>query len=361
MKKILIIEDEPSVLENIMELLEGHDYQVFGAENGKIGITKAREHIPDLIICDIMMPELDGYGVLKSLQSDSITSTIPFIFLTAKSELSDLRQGMELGADDYLTKPFLPDELFKTVETRLVKADKVSTKTEKLLRELTLNIASTLPHELRTPLNGILASSQILIDYYDTMNKTEIKQLHENIYSSSKRLYDLIARYLSYSNIELLFFDDKHRKELLENCEHVEVDVIIEKSAKKIANEFGRIDDLELNIAPGSYIINLDHIQLVAEELCSNAFKFSEKGSKVEVISTVDEKHLSLTVKDQGRGMTSEQINKIGAYIQFERNLYEQQGSGLGLISVKRLTQIYGGELVIDSKQYQHTDITFKI
>ena len=125
MKKILVIEDNDEVRENIAEILELANYKVVTAENGKIGTATALKEIPDLIICDIMMPVLDGYGVLHLLNQHTETYGIPFIFLTAKSEKSDFRKGMELGADDYITKPFDGIELMKAVEIRLNKADSV--------------------------------------------------------------------------------------------------------------------------------------------------------------------------------------------------------------------------------------------
>ncbi|MDA3943208.1 MAG: response regulator [Bacteroidetes bacterium] len=121
MKKILVIEDDRLMRENISELLDLVGYEVESAHNGKEGVKKTRTFLPDLIICDIKMPVLDGYGVLHILQKEPITSTIPFIFLTAKTERSDRRKGMEMGADDYLAKPFEDTELLKAVETRLRK------------------------------------------------------------------------------------------------------------------------------------------------------------------------------------------------------------------------------------------------
>ncbi len=121
MKKILVIEDEKQVLSNIVEILTSGGFFPLCAENGILGIELAKGNIPDLIICDIMMPHLDGYGVLAELRSNPPTSTIPFIFLTAKADKTDLRQGMNLGADDYLTKPFRRQELLEAVSSRLVK------------------------------------------------------------------------------------------------------------------------------------------------------------------------------------------------------------------------------------------------
>ncbi|MCP6762050.1 MAG: EAL domain-containing response regulator [Fischerella sp. CENA71] len=121
MTKILVIEDENSVRENIIELLETEDFEAIGAANGQVGIKLAVTEVPDLILCDLMMPEVDGYGVLTNLRQEALTATIPFIFITAKSTKADFRQGMELGADDYLTKPFTRAELLSAIDGRLQK------------------------------------------------------------------------------------------------------------------------------------------------------------------------------------------------------------------------------------------------
>ncbi len=119
--KILIIEDNYDVRENIGEILRLSGYETIMAENGKKGVAAAQNHLPDLILCDIMMPELDGFAVLRILSKNVITATIPFVFLSAKTELSDVRKGMTLGADDYITKPFDDIELLDTIEMRLKK------------------------------------------------------------------------------------------------------------------------------------------------------------------------------------------------------------------------------------------------
>lgn len=121
MKRILLIEDDHTVRENTAELLELSNYEVTTASDGKKGICLAKDLIPDLIICDIMMPEVDGYGVLKDLSHEPVTAAIPFIFLTARTEHKDIRKGMDLGADDYLTKPFEEEDLLSAIESRLAK------------------------------------------------------------------------------------------------------------------------------------------------------------------------------------------------------------------------------------------------
>jgi CRP-like cAMP-binding protein len=130
-KKILVIEDNAEVRENLEEILELSGYEVVLAEDGKVGVEKALKNKPDLILCDVMMPRLDGFGVLNILSKKSQTSDIPFIFLTAKAEKSDFRRGMNLGADDYITKPFYKDELLSVLETRIRKSEKLKEKFDK--------------------------------------------------------------------------------------------------------------------------------------------------------------------------------------------------------------------------------------
>lgn len=140
MKKILVIEDEQILQENILEILEGAGFNTIGAENGHVGVTWAWEHKPDLIVCDVMMPELDGYEVLKLLRQDPVTATIPFIFLTAKADKADFRRGMDLGADDYLTKPFTTTELLGAIAARLERQAAIARSAEQKLETPGTNI-----------------------------------------------------------------------------------------------------------------------------------------------------------------------------------------------------------------------------
>ena len=128
MKKILVIEDEPEMRRNVASLLRYHDYEPLAAENGRQGIETARREKPDLILCDVMMPELDGYAVLQALQMDASLARIPFIFLTAKGEKDDLRSGMNLGADDYVTKPVANADLIRAIEARLRRSEQQATR-----------------------------------------------------------------------------------------------------------------------------------------------------------------------------------------------------------------------------------------
>jgi DNA-binding NarL/FixJ family response regulator len=139
MKKILVIEDEPEMRRNITSLLRYYDYEPIAAQNGRVAVEMARREKPDLILCDVMMPELDGYGVLQALQSDASLARIPFIFLTAKGEKDDLRSGMNLGADDYLTKPVVNADLVRAIESRLRRSE------QQMKREFRPDFSSAAP------------------------------------------------------------------------------------------------------------------------------------------------------------------------------------------------------------------------
>jgi two-component system, sensor histidine kinase and response regulator len=357
MKTILIIEDDPDVKTNIEQILKLEKFKTLTAENGLIGLEITKKYLPDLIICDIMMPELDGYDVLKSLQTNSQTATIPFIFLTAKVDTSYLRQGMELGADDYLTKPFTPPQLMKAIATQLQKQSIKDQEYQEKINDLRYNISLCLPHELRTPLNGILGLSQLLINSYDSMPKKEVVDSLETIYNSGQRLHQLVQNFILFTQLELIIISAEQKELWQKNITFTPIQSMTIELAEKIANKYNRSNNLQLDLEEATIKINPTDFYKVLEELIDNAFKFSQKGTPVKIMSRVKNKSFKLSIIDQGRGITPEQIKQIGAYMQFERKLYEQQGSGLGLIISKRIIELSGGTLQIHSQPDKKTTV----
>lgn len=176
MPKILVIEDDQAVRENLLELLESENFDVLGAENGILGVQLAREVIPDLILCDVMMPELDGHGVIQTLRENPTTAMIPFIFLTARADKVDFRQGMELGADDYLTKPCTAEELLRAVATRLQRQAALTTLTQtyvNALREAEERFNHLLHHDSLTGLSNQLSLRERLTEILNQPNRVE--------------------------------------------------------------------------------------------------------------------------------------------------------------------------------------------
>ncbi|MCT7955759.1 hybrid sensor histidine kinase/response regulator [Laspinema palackyanum] len=357
MTKILVIEDETGVRENLMDLLDAEDFEAIAAENGRQGIELAKEKLPDLILCDVMMPEIDGYGVLTELRQDPATAMIPFIFLTAKAAKGDTRKGMELGADDYLTKPFNRQEILCAISTRLEKQNISQKNTEQKLQALTNSIAQALPHELRTPMNGILGYSELLLQDIDSYDKAEIQEMLEGIRISAKRLYRLVQNYLLYAELEIAIHQPQRLDYLRDQAISGTLS-IISKSVGEKAKQTGREADIQIDIENAFVKISETHLYKIVEELVDNACKYSEPGTPISVKGEVSgTASYTLSVTDRGRGMTREQIANHGAYIQFDRKLYEQQGSGLGIAIAKRLAELYGGKLTIESIPNQETTV----
>src|SRR5208337_516965 len=207
MKRILVIDDEEWLREMIHLALAEKGFDVVEAENGAVGITKARKELPDLILCDVNMEQVDGYLTLSTLRNEPATAAIPFILMTGLADNAGMRHGMEMGADDYLPKPFTIDGLYAAVDARLKKSQTVRDEAERKLAHLRDNISLMLPHELRTPLNGILAYGEILAADAAKLKPAEIAEMGHVVHQSGKRLERLIENFLIYAQLELIAAD----------------------------------------------------------------------------------------------------------------------------------------------------------
>jgi len=360
MKKILVIDDEEWLREMMRLALSQKGFEVVEAANGEEGIAQARKEIPDLILCDVNMQKVDGYLTLSSLRSEPATAAIPFILMTGLADQAGMRHGMELGADDYLPKPFTIEGLYGAVEARLKKASVVRQEAERKLADLRENISMMLPHELRTPLNGILAYGEILASDAETLQPAEIAEMGQVIYQSGKRLENLVENFLIYAQLELLG-SDPAKIHSLRGKQTLNVTQIVEKNARSRAKEANRPGDLSLEVADVAVPMSEDYLGKIVAELVQNAFKFSQPGSLVRVSLKDFGDSISLAVADQGRGFSPENITKVGAYMQFDRKMHEQQGLGLGLTVCKRLTELHGGNLSIQSKLGEGATLTVKL
>ena len=360
MKKILVIDDEEWLRDMVHLALRQRGYDVIEAEDGAVGIEKARKELPDLILCDINMEKVDGYLTLSSLRNEPTTAAIPFILMTGLADNAGMRHGMELGADDYLPKPFTIEALYGAVEARLKKAKALREDAERKLADLRDNISMMLPHELRTPLNGILAYGEILTADAATLQPDEIAEMGQVIYQSGKRLERLMENFLIYGQMELLGADPQ-KVAGLRRQQTPFPGPLIEEHARSQAQQANRHGELVLKLDDVVVPMAEDYLSKIMDELVSNAFKFSKPGTFVQVeLSEVPEAVL-LSVSDQGRGFSTDHITKIGAYMQFDRKLHEQQGLGLGLTIARRLTELHGGTLAIQSDKGAGASITMRL
>ena len=360
MKRILVIDDEEWLREMVHMALAQKGFDVIDAENGAVGIAKARKELPDLVLCDVNMEKVDGYLTLSALRNEPATAAIPFILMTGLADNAGMRHGMELGADDYLPKPFTIDGLYAAVEARLKKAQTLRDEAEKKLADLRDNLSMMLPHELRTPLNGILAYGEILAVEAATLPAAEVAEMGQVIHDCGKRLERLIENFLIYAQIELLGADAQKRSALRHKQTQCPAK-LIEDHARAHAQAADRPDDLRLDLADQPMPISEGYLAKIVDEVVQNAFKFSEPGKRVSVTLSDSPNGVVLSVTDQGRGFSTEHITKVGAYMQFERKIQEQQGLGLGLVIAKRLTELHGGTLSIQSERGAATTVAVNL
>ena len=360
MKKILVIDDEEWLRDMVKIALVDRGYTVIEADNGTTGIELARKELPVLILCDVRMERVDGYLTLATLHNEPATAAIPFILITGMADTAGMRHGMELGADDYLPKPFTIDALYAAVDARLKKAKATREEAEKKLNDLRDNITLMLPHEMRTPLNGILGFAELLHTGADTLTPTEVAEMGQGIYESGRRLERLIENFLVYVQLEIAAADPAKaaamRGKMVTDAARVVADKL-----DGVAEQAGRDSDLVLELASIPVPMSAEYLAKLAEELVQNALKFSKRGTAVRVTLALCEGGVALVVNDRGRGISPEQIARIGAYMQFDRKSQEQQGAGLGLIIAKRITELHDGTLTISSDADHGTTVTVKL
>ena len=367
MKKILVIEDETNVLETIEDVLIAEGFDVLTANDGETGLEIIRTNPPDLILCDVRMPVMDGITVLKILRQKLKMVTTPFIFLTAQTTKASQREGMNWGADDYLTKPFTTQELLDAINSRLEHYQNIQAHNSDKLENLRRNLTMALPHELRTPLQGILTSAELLGEYWDTLSREEIEEITKNIRFSTNRLNQLIQKFLVYVQLDAVLHQSGDFNEGYFGTTR-KSDLVIQALAGEIARQYGRNGNLKFDLCAANVAISEKWLSTLIQELMDNACKFSQPGEGVApldltilVRSYVEGDRWVLEVQDYGRGMTTEQIQNIGAYMQFDRWQYEQQGAGLGLAIAERIVKIYRGTMTIDSKVKQGSLFTISL
>lgn len=348
--RILIIEDEQEIREEISDILRFEGQEVASCSNGEEGVKAAYGSPPDIILCDIYMSGTSGFDVLQKIRENPSTSLTPFIFITAMDERNKLRKGMDLGADDYLVKPFSREELLNAVGSRLQRSNAI----KKQLDQLKNNIIYAIPHELRTPLNGIMGFSKILKDDADAFSIKEIRGMGESVYKSAARLYDLIEKYLMFIDVQL-----NSNNVLLNN---VAINrKYMEKRVHKIAEKFGRTEDYTLEVPDFNVNISENWFSFALNELIDNAFKFSDAGTNITLKACKKENRIDISIEDHGYGFPPGSIDNINAFVQFDRKTKEQQGTGLGLFLAQRIAQLHQGEMKIENRQDKKTVVTFTL
>lgn len=380
---ILIADDNPENLDILVNILST-DYRLKVAKDGKKALKIAEDELPDLILLDIMMPEMDGFEVCRRLKQNSSTSAAPVIFITARNQFADEEKGFELGAVDYVNKPFSPIIVKSRIKTHLavysqnrLLAQKVAEKTadlNKALENLEIeklevlkasqaksDFLSNMSHELRTPLTPIMGYSQLLMEM-DFDNK--VKEMLRGIYESSNSLLQMITQILDYSSMDsgsATFTKEKFSPSFLL--------MEIESEYRKLIEEKG----LEFKVSiPDSFLepISADksRIETVIKHLLANALKFTDQGSITlsgkKVFDKKTNRHaFEFVLEDTGIGITPEQMQSI--FLPFQQGEHfltkKYGGTGIGLAIVKKIIELMAGEIKVESVLGKGTQIYFKI
>jgi signal transduction histidine kinase len=350
----LLIDDDPDVLGTFGTALRLEGYRVFEAEDGDEGIKLAREHVPDLIVTDINMPGTDGRTVLQVLREDPALGSTQIVLMTGNTETFDTRSCMDLGADDFLPKPFNFEQLARCVSARLRRAHVHWRVENKLIADLRESLRSTLPHEFFTPLAGILGLVQVLRGDLRQLREDELNDILDGIERSGWRLHRTLKNYLAILDLDNAKPGESPRTTIILPAT---VRDVIATQVEAVAKRHGRAGDVLVDVSPCLLPGDVRLLSTVVEELVDNACEFSRKGTPVRVALSADG---VFTVTDKGRGMSADEIARIGSFHQFDRDKFEQQGLGLGLVLVQKLASKVGASFALESVVREGTKVTVR-
>ncbi len=352
MTRVLIIDDDLDVRDQVATTLLAAYYETYTAVDGRDGVAKALHLVPDLIICDMMMPNMNGQDVLTELRQHPETATVPFIYLTAVDERDTVRESMNMGADDYLFKPFRVNELLKTVNARLKRHQSIVSSAEQQLEAIKLRLARTITHELRTPVGLIVGSLQMLEWQEDEPFSETTRDMISTMSRGATRLAHVIEQmvFATYLTTGVYSADSVAQQGM-----PLEISEII-SSAHKLARQFTnrQPDNVDVKVAElkESLFVKAEPgaMKQALAEVISNAISFSPPNTNVRITYKLVDHDVRITVTDSGQGIDDQHLKEAMAWFgQVDRDTQEQQGMGMGLPLAEQLIAIHNGTLEIHS------------
>jgi two-component system sensor histidine kinase/response regulator len=354
-QRILVVEDHEPLLAAIQGILEGEGYDVFTAADGAQALQEMENIWPDLIVADIMMPRMDGYAFYKTVRSRPEWVPIPFIFLTAKAEKEDVLRGKDMGAEDYLTKPFDPQELLVAVRSKLRRARAIQQATDAKFDELKQQIVNVLGHELRTPLTYVRGYTELALEEVPTLTPESLHDFLLGIKRGTDRLNRLVEDLMFLIRLDTGQAAEEYHM-LAGTYRHLTLvlDSVIRQyeeqaEAQGVALEAELLPDLPpVELCEPFFIDALGR-------LIDNGIKFSRGETKVVTVSSrvLDEagtQWIEVAVTDQGVGVPKHNLHLLfERFRQIGREQMEQQGAGLGLAISQELIRLHGGKISVES------------
>jgi two-component system sensor histidine kinase/response regulator len=363
MSTILVIEDERLLREEIVDMLNFEGFTTLEAADGEEGIKLAQEHLPDLVLCDIAMPKLDGYQVLLALREHPRISSIPFVFLTARSDRPFMRHGMELGADDYVTKPATNAEILAAIRARLERQTGVNGSQKLKLDEAKQTLTHLVAHELRTPLTSIMMVQDIVARQMGQLSPSQMDSLLETMHSGSKRLAHLIEQMVYFTELETGILSPENidaggQPLYLWQTLTAAVDL-----GRRFAHrQHDGLIRYEEHDPDATVIASAPPLKHALAELVANALDFSPEGKEVVVSQWQADGFVWIMIVDQGAGMSPAEADRAFLdFSQVNREAHEQQGIGLGLPLARRIIEAHGGTLTLKSIAGKGTQVTVSL
>ena len=360
---ILVVEDHETLLKAVQDILEGEGYTILAATDGLQALQMMEETRPDLIVADIMMPRMDGLTLYKEIRTRPEWVAIPFIFLTAKAERKDVLKGKELGAEDYLTKPFDPQELVVAVRARLGRARAIREATQVEFDQLKQQIVTVLGHELRTPLTYVRGYTDLALEDPASLSNESLEELLHGVQQGANRLNNLVENFLLLIRLDTGQAADEFQ---LVARAHQDVADIVTRTVRQSQHRATERDvTLETKVPPSLPVVQLCEPFFVdiLSRLLDNGIKFSQNEEKLVTVSAqAAGKWVEVSVKDRGVGIPADEIPHLfERFRQIGREKMEQQGTGVGLAIAQELTHLHGGEITVESKPGEGSVFTIKL
>lgn len=358
---ILLVDDDPAILEGVADLLELYGYDVTTAIDGHKALQTMQHSVPDLVISDIMMPNMDGYEFFEMVRDNPAWTPIPFIFLTARGQRTDIRRGQSLGADAYLTKPFEPEDLIIAVQARLKRARDVQQAAKANVEEMKQQLITIFSHELRTPLAYIYGYVNLLREQHNDLTEENIADMLEGAHRGTQRLVGLVEDLMLLVQIESGIIEMEIGLELgqMSICDIVHT--AVEKNIH-YANERGITvtTDISKRVCACRYSM---YVENALSRLLNNAIKFCRKDTgQVTVTAEREGEKVFVHIKDNGIGISPAKQQLIfERFQQIDREAMEQQGVGLGLTLARALIRLHHGDITVKSQPGEGSTFTIQL
>jgi len=328
MSLILVVEDNEHVRSNISELLSNSGYKVAEAGNGLDALKSFNYEKPDLVLCDIMMPLMDGIEFYSVIRKSDFMVNVPFIFLTAKADLELQNKAFNLGAEDYIVKPFESKNLLNRIKTRLEKKTKIDEKFNRLKDDISLYV----PHELQTPIFPIIGYSEMMLNDFDSFSKFELLEMVDCIHNSALRLKNRVEKFNKFAELRIQSIENyvNNQNDLREKIQ------ISEKSFDLLYRR--QKERISLNIEKAEIAISKVDLYNLVFELVENACKYSPDDKKITVVGKQEKDKYIISIESGGEPFS---IKLIDDFSQPYRKEKQIEGNGLGIAIVSLISQKY--------------------